>query len=121
MDTLETARLRSRGHTETWEGAVTVDVTAGLRDRLFAMLRTPGASSARLDVRGVTSIDSAGVAVLIGARRRARSAGRTFVLVDSEGPVTRALQRLHLLPAFLVTQVVSAEDREREVQRPPWS
>ena len=70
-----------------------------------------GERRVRLDVREVTSIDAAGVAVLVGARHRAEALGRTFVLVDSAGPVTQALQRLHLLPAFLVTQVVSASDQ----------
>ena len=112
MDALAAARLRSFSHAEldTWQGAVTSEVTAVLRDRLYALLWAPGGTSVRLDVREVTSIDAAGVAVLVGARHRAEALGRTFVLVDSGGPVTEALQRLHLLPAFLVTQVVSATE-----------
>jgi anti-anti-sigma regulatory factor len=112
MDALAAARLRSFADAEVdaWHGAVTSEVTAGLRDRLYALLWAPGSTSVRLDVRDVTSIDAAGVAVLVGARHRAEALGRAFVLVDAGGPVTQALQRLHLLPSFLVTQVVSATD-----------
>ena len=111
MDALTTGRLRPDSHEDAWEGAVTAEVTAALRDRLAALISTPGGTSVRLDVRAVTSIDAAGVAVLVGARRAAQAAGLTFILVDSGGPVTQTLQRMHLLPAFLVTQVVSAGDR----------
>jgi anti-anti-sigma factor len=105
------ARLRPDSPALAWQGAVTAEVTAGLRERLFEALQAPGETSAYLDVRRVTSIDASGVAVLVGARSRARAAGRTLVLLDSAGPVTRALQRAHLLSAFTVTSVIRAADR----------
>jgi anti-anti-sigma factor len=102
-DTVPAAR------TETWRGVVDVRVTARLRDRLFALLGSPGTTGVRLDVRAVTSIDASGMAVLVGARRKAQAVGRTLVLVDEEGPVTVSLRRTRLLPAFLVTQAAGAD------------
>ena len=61
----------------------------------------------RLDVCDVTSIDQAGVAVLIGGARRAFREGRLLVLVDRDGSVTKMV-RMHLLGRFLITQTWAA-------------
>jgi len=90
-----------------WSGEVTVARTAQLRESLYRSLATPGSTTLRLDVRRVTAIDRAGIAVLVGANRRAAREGRLLVLIDMDGPVTQALARLHLLSRFLITQVVT--------------
>ncbi len=104
-------RLRDRAVpdvTFAWSGEVTVGRTASLREDLYGLLATPGCTTLRLDVRDVTVIDQAGVAVLVGASRRAARDGQLLVLIDADGPVTQALARLHLLGRFLITQVVAA-------------
>jgi anti-anti-sigma factor len=93
-----------------WTGDVTWHVTADLRDALFDQLEAPGRPGVRLDVRGVSSIDKTGVALLIGANHRAAARGRRLELVDTDGPVTRALAAMHLLRDFVVTQLIGAGD-----------
>jgi anti-anti-sigma factor len=93
-----------------WAGDIGWPVTPTLRDALFRALEVSGQSGVRLDVRQVTSISSNGVAVLVGARRRAASAGRLFVLIDRNGPVTDALASMHLLHGFLIKQVTTPSD-----------
>jgi len=44
-----------------------------------------------LDVAGLTSVDAAGLGVLVGAHRRALRAGRTLVLRDVPPPLARVL------------------------------
>jgi anti-anti-sigma factor len=109
MDALTAGRFSADKIETAWWGAVTSRETPELRERLFDLLDTPGATSLRVDVRGVTSIDRSGIGVLIGANHRAAATGRTFVLIDSGGPVSQALRRTHLLDSFLVTQVVPAD------------
>jgi len=109
MDSLTAGRLSAHTIETIWAGAVTWRETPALRERLFDLLKTDGGTSLRVDVRGVTSIDRFGIAVLIGAKHRAAAAGRTFVLVDTGGPVSRALMSMHVLDSFLVTQLVPAE------------
>ncbi len=109
MDSLTAGRLSADKIETAWRGAVTSQETPELREWLFDLLDAPGGTSLRVDVRGVTSIDRSGIGVLIGANHRAAAAGRTFVLIDSGGPVSQALRRIHLLDSFLVTQVVSAD------------
>ena len=94
----------------SWAGAVTWRQTDSLRDELFRLLQAPGTMEVRLDVRAVTSIDAAGIGVLVGANHRAAAAGRRMVLIDSNGPVTATLSRLHLLGQFHVTQVIAEGD-----------
>jgi anti-anti-sigma regulatory factor len=109
MDALTAGRLDADKIETTWHGAVTSHETPALREQLFSLLDSAGGTSLRVDVRGVTAIDRSGIAVLIGARRRAAATGRTFVLIDSGGPVSTELRRMHVLDSFLVTQVVPAD------------
>ena len=93
-----------------WTGDVSWHVTADLREALFDQLEAPGRTTLRLDVRGVSSIDRTGVALLIGANHRAAARGRRLELVDTDGPVTRALAAVHMLRDFVVTQLIGAGD-----------
>jgi anti-anti-sigma regulatory factor len=109
MDALTAGRLDADKIETIWHGAVTSQETPALREQLFALLDSASGTSLRVDVRAVTAIDRSGIAVLIGARRRAAATGRTFVLIDSGGPVSKELRRMHVLDSFLVTQVVPAD------------
>ena len=93
-----------------WAGDITGQVTAPLRETLFAALAAAGRTGVELDLRDVRSIDRSGVALLIGANHRAADVGRALVLVDRNGPVTRALSALRLLHAFEVIQILTVGD-----------
>jgi anti-anti-sigma factor len=109
MDSLAAGRLSTDTTEISWQGAVTWRDTPGLRDQLLELLNTSESTSLRIDVRQVTSIDNSGVALLVRANRQAAATGRMFVLIDSAGAVSQALSRMHLLTAFLVTEVVQAD------------
>ena len=108
MDALTAGRADTERSDASWRGAVTVAEAPALRDSLYRLLDTFGGTSLRLDVSAVTSIDKAGIALLVGVNRRAAAAGRTFILLDSAGAVSYALSRMHVLHTFLVTEVVPA-------------
>jgi|GEM_PF-6011480 len=97
---------------EPWSGDITRQRTAELRDSLYRRILAPGNESVRLDVRDVTSIERAGIALLIGARRRALAAGRALVLIDNHGAVTAALLGAHVLQDFLIEQVDQRDPSE---------
>ena len=90
-----------------WPESVSWQTVFVLREELFEMLIRPDCIGVRLDVRAVKSIDNAGVGLLLGANRRATELGRRLVLIDSDGSVTAALSRMHLLQKFLVKQVAA--------------
>jgi anti-anti-sigma regulatory factor len=118
MDSTGTRRHNPDTINAAWDGPVTWRETSGLREELFGLLDASAGTSVRLDVRGVTSIDRFGTALLVGARNRAAASGRTFVLVDSAGVVSQALSRLHLLTTFLVTEVVHSDSDLAVIRRP---
>jgi len=89
-----------------WTGRIGTPGTATLRDTLFDALEVPGSIGVRLDVRGVTSINRGGLAILVGANHRAAAVGRKLTIVDGNGPVTRALAALRLLGSFHVVLVL---------------
>jgi anti-anti-sigma factor len=96
---------RDRDPECSWEGDVTWRETADLRQELFDSLEVPGASGLRLDVRGVSSIDRSGIALLIGANHRAAATGRQLILIDANGTVTNTLARMRLSRDFSITSV----------------
>ena len=92
-----------------WSGAVTgTDVTA-LRTQLFDDLEAPGVSILWLDVREVTDIDRAGVALLLGAQGRASALHRQLVLIDCGGVVTDTLNGLLLRGELDLVQLLPAQ------------
>ena len=101
-------RRDSDQQTCTWSGAVTWRDVADKREALFDQLEVPGSSGVRVDVSAVSSIDATGIALLVGANHRAAATGRLLILIDSDGPVSRALARKHLLRDFLVTTRITA-------------
>jgi anti-anti-sigma factor len=73
------------------DGALDVAAAAALRERLIGLLH-PGTGLLVLDLSRVSSCDSAGLAVLIGAQRRARVLGITMRLAAPSVPVAELLR-----------------------------
>ena len=71
--------------------ALDIAAAPALRERLIGLLR-PGMRLLVLDLSRVPSCDSAGLAVLIGAQRRARVLGTTMRLAAPSVPVARLLR-----------------------------
>jgi anti-anti-sigma factor len=61
-----------------------------------------------VDLRGLTFLDSSGLAVLFAANRRARQAGRRLVLLKGHGPIDRV---------FALAQVEDVIDTVEEPTR----
>jgi anti-sigma B factor antagonist len=76
------------------EGDLTIHHAAELKERLQAAL---AAGTRCLDLRDVGECDSAGVQLLLAARRSARSQGHTLTLAPVSEPVREVLQRCGLL------------------------
>jgi anti-anti-sigma factor len=73
------------------QGALDVAATPALRERLIGLLH-PGTRLLVLDLSHVSSCDSAGLAVLIGAQRRARVLGIVMRLAAPSVPVAKLLR-----------------------------
>lgn len=73
------------------DGALDIAAAAALRERLAGLLH-PGIRLLVLDLSGVPSCDSAGLAVLVGAERRARVLGIVMRLAAPSAPVARLLR-----------------------------
>ncbi len=76
-------------------GALDVAAAPALRERLIGMLH-PGMSLLVLDLSHVPSCDSAGLAILIGAQRRARLHGIVMRLAAPSLPVAKLLRHTGL-------------------------
>jgi anti-anti-sigma factor len=73
------------------DGALDVAAAPALRDRLIGLL-LPGTRLLVLDLSRVPSCDSAGLAVLVGAGRRARALGVVMRLAAPSAPVAKLLR-----------------------------
>ena len=73
------------------DGALDVAAATALRERLIGLLH-PGTGLLVLDLSRVSSCDSAGLAVLIGAQRRARVLGIVMRLAAPSVPVAELLR-----------------------------
>jgi anti-anti-sigma factor len=73
------------------QGALDVAAAPALRERLIGLLH-PGIRLLVLDLSLVPSCDSAGLAVLIGAQRRARVLGIVMRLAAPSVPVAKLLR-----------------------------
>jgi anti-anti-sigma factor len=76
-------------------GALDAAAAPALRERLIGLLH-PGLRLLVLDLSRVSSCDSAGLAVLIGAERRARVHGIAMRLAAPSDPVAKLLHRTGL-------------------------
>jgi anti-anti-sigma factor len=73
------------------DSALDVAAAPALRDRLIGLL-LPGTRLLVLDLSRVPSCDSAGLAVLVGAGRRARALGVVMRLAAPSAPVAKLLR-----------------------------
>jgi anti-anti-sigma factor len=73
------------------DGALDVAAASALRERLIGSLH-PGTGLLVLDLSRVSSCDSAGLAVLIGAQRRAKVLGIVMRLAAPSVPVAKLLR-----------------------------
>jgi anti-sigma B factor antagonist len=76
-------------------GVLDVTSAPALRDCLLRLLR-PAASRLIIDLSGVSEADSRGLAVLVGAERRARLLGGFLRLVAPKSGVNAALRATRL-------------------------
>jgi len=77
------------------DGALDVAAAPALRERLIGLLH-PGTRLLVLDLSRVSSCDSAGLAVLVGAQRRARVLGIVMRLAAPSVPVAKLLRHTGL-------------------------
>lgn len=83
-------------------GEVDLSTTPQLREALTAAAES-GAPVA-VDVREVPFMDSMGLGVLVGARRRAGESGAGFAIISDGGPITRLLDVSGLGTMFRVVR-----------------
>jgi anti-anti-sigma factor len=101
--------------------ALDVASAPALRERLIGLLR-PGMRLLVLDLSRVPSCDSAGLAVLIGAQRRARRLGIVLRLAAPSRPVVNLLGLTGLDRSFTICPDLSsalAAERHEPAQAVP--
>jgi anti-sigma B factor antagonist len=86
-------------HVMSVRGEIDLYTAPALRDALMSAIEDDGDRLA-VDLTGVRFMDSMGLGVLIGARRRATERGGGFALVCTEGPVLRVLDVSGLTKVF---------------------
>ncbi len=96
MDIAIETGMQGTWHVLAVTGEIDLYTAPALRD---ALANTP-ATSLAVDLRGVRFMDSMGLGVLIGARRRATEGERGFALICGEGPVLRVLDVSGLTRVF---------------------
>jgi anti-anti-sigma factor len=89
----------------TVAGEVDISVTERLREALAGVLAA-AVQPTRVEVNlaALDFIDSSGLGVLIGARKDARSAGITLVVIEPSPMVVRVLQVLGVFDALTDTR-----------------
>lgn len=109
--TTSRVRLLSRttgGHTVlTVNGELDIATTAALRDRIVGALKAT-TGPVIIDLSGVSFCDATGLALLVGARRRARLSGCTVVLAGPDRTVSKLLRITGLDRAFTIYPSVAA-------------
>jgi anti-anti-sigma factor len=93
---------RTPGHTViAVHGELDFATTAGLRDRILTILKDT-TTPVIIDLSGVFFCDASGLALLVGARRRAKLHGLTVTLAALRPNVTKLLKITGLDRAFVV-------------------
>lgn len=99
------ARLFSRrlpGHTViAVHGELDIATTASLRNRILTILKDT-ATPVIIDLSGVSFCDASGLALLVGAQRRARLHGLTITLAAPRPNVAKLLRITGLHRAFTI-------------------
>jgi anti-anti-sigma factor len=84
------------------DGELDIASAAELRSAGDSAFADPSVTAVRVDLRGVTFMDSTGLGVLIGLRNGAETAGKDLVLTDPSPTVSRLLELSGLLKVFRV-------------------
>ena len=84
------------------DGEVDLDTAPALRDGLLRRLK-PGVR-VRLDLAGVTFMDSSGLHVLLSSQRRARLLGSEFCVAEPSTQVRRLLEISGLAATLMAPQ-----------------
>lgn len=87
----------------TVEGALDVDTAPELRDRLVDLIEGQGNRQLVLELRAMTSIDRAGIAVLVDALKRLQRNAGTLVLSGPGQDIVEALAAAGVEKAFAIT------------------
>lgn len=74
------------------EGEMTIYHASSLKERLVGALGGGTDPSPRLDLSRVTEIDTAGLQLILMARRLARARGRSLAVVEASPPVADLLR-----------------------------
>lgn len=85
----------------TLRGDLSSDTTAGIRDRLLPVLRH-ATTPVIFDLSGVTLCDTAGLALLVGAQRRAKLQGIHIALAGPHPNVGKLLRNTGLHRIFTI-------------------
>lgn len=85
------------------DGELTVHTAAAMKAKLCGLL-AQRSGVVLLDLSAVDECDTAGVQLLLGARRAVNAAGGEFAVVDPSGPVREALTLLGLCGLIHDTQ-----------------
>ena len=87
------------------DGELTIYRAAELASAMKAALAdVPGGGAFELDLSDVTEMDSAGVQLLLSARRSTQESGRTLRVAGSSPAVAEVFQTLQLASHFDVAQ-----------------
>ncbi len=83
------------------EGELTIYRAAELAAAMKASLaQVPAGAAFEIDLSGVTEMDSAGVQLLLAARRSASESGRTLRVAGDSPAVAEVFRTLQLAPLF---------------------
>jgi anti-sigma B factor antagonist len=89
-----------RGETLVVAGEIDLVTAHDLLAAGTAWVEAHAPQSARMDLGGVTFIDSTGISALLGIRRAAEAAGTSVELVASSAPVDRVLDLAGIADLF---------------------
>jgi anti-anti-sigma factor len=99
---------RTQSHTVmTVRGELDMATTAALRDQIVALLRET-AAPVIIDLSGVAFCDASGLALLVGAQRRAKLHGVAVVLAGPRQNVSKLLRITGLDRAFTIYPTLAA-------------
>jgi anti-sigma B factor antagonist len=111
-------RTRRGDVTVTLRGDLDIAAAPGLRERLRGALEAMTAPHAlTIDLSQVTFCDAAGLAVLVGAYRRAQSLGITVTIAGARPRVTKVLHATGLDRAFEMSGSLTTPQKPMAVQK----
>jgi anti-anti-sigma factor len=110
---------RTQDHTVmTVRGELDMATTAVLRDQIVTLLRET-AAPVIIDLSGVAFCDASGLALLVGAQRRAKLQGLAVVLAGPRRNVSKLLRITGLDRAFTIYPTLAAARLgERRIDHP---